>query len=193
VASGLGLSFTSSSLALTVATRTMLHRLGAVPGLSISRPNGASGHVINGRRVGRSGPLYIIRLAGEAAAELGRRWGVDDPRLGCTVPRLYDRVVDGFVWRRVARVALRDYAGPVHNFEVADDHSYQTISCLVHNCDAFSQAMHRFGVSGAGAVGFSYLGANGGTKGHGAPGVDAFGNDLPRGGGSRWPAGGGRR
>ena len=41
---------------------------------------------------------------------------------------------DGYMLYRVTEVATEDYAGPVHNLEVAEDHSYLVEGIAVHNC-----------------------------------------------------------
>ena len=45
---------------------------------------------------------------------------------------------DKGLWRRVTRVRLLDYDGPVYNFEVEDSHSYVAEAVAVHNCNVES-------------------------------------------------------
>lgn len=142
------LEYVSSSLNLIIALRMMLYRLGFVPIIAISRPDGASGHVIDGKTVRYSHPLYGLRVGGEYASQFAMLVGKNDPRVGIVNGRVSDRIVDGYVHRRVRKVEFHDYEGPVFNFEVEQDHSYQTESFLVHNCDALSMAAEELGMPG---------------------------------------------
>lgn len=47
-------------------------------------------------------------------------------------------VDDKGLWRRVTRIRLLDYDGPVYNFEVEDSHSYVAEAVAVHNCNVES-------------------------------------------------------
>jgi len=49
-------------------------------------------------------------------------------------------IADGYVFRRVNSVKRVEYDGPVHNFEVANDHSYIAGGVTVSNCEFIVQA-----------------------------------------------------
>jgi len=118
----------------------MLYRLGIVPAFNISRPNGASGHVIQGKTIKKSGPLYMLIVGGKQVNDLAAMLGEANWQEHIN-GRVRDRIVDGYVHRYVRGVEIKDYDGPVYNFEVEEDHSYQTESFLVHNCDVHSMAV----------------------------------------------------
>lgn len=45
------------------------------------------------------------------------------------------------VWRKLRRVEIEDYSGPVYNLEVPGDNSYVADGLGVHNCNGFASAM----------------------------------------------------
>ncbi len=135
---GSGLIYCSSSRELVVALRMILYRLGIVASMGISRPNGTVGHSIRGRAIKLSSPLYMLKAGGEYAPVLASLLDMPINREHIQNGRVGDRIVDGYVHRRVRKVEFVDYEGPVYNFEVEEDHSYQTESFIVHNCDNLS-------------------------------------------------------
>jgi len=131
--------YTTASRLLATQVRQMLYRFGIVAGLTISRPHGRVDHMIGGKRVPFSHPLYGVKVSGVYAKQLNTLlgWTLDYP---FPAHHLYDRIIDGYVHRRVKQVTFASYEGPVYNYEVDEDHTYQTESFLVHNCDASAGA-----------------------------------------------------
>lgn len=132
-----GFAYTTASVDLMKGMQMMLYRAGIVPGLSVSRKNGKE-HEINGVKT-KSGALYNLRIGGGYAIML--EGILKTGEIGDYVSdKIHDRIIGGYVRRRVKGVEISDYTGDVYNYEVANDHSYQTISFCVHNCDAASGA-----------------------------------------------------
>lgn len=148
------LIYVSASRSLIVGLRMILYRLGIVPSIGVSRPNGKEGHAINGKTVKYSSPLYELCVSGDYSVKLAPM--IDEVLTNPSKDNANDRISNGYVQRAVRRVELSNYEGSVYNFEVEHDHSYQTESFIVHNCDALSGAMEQlFSKSATGHIDWS--------------------------------------
>ena len=126
------ITIATTSPNLAAQLRLLLFRLGLLHGFS---KRDLPDTQIEGRIIKANGPLYSLRIAGEAAVDLASKCRLPY-RMPLQRPTNYGCVVEGYVLYPIKDIGLEAYEGPVHNMEVETDNTYVTLQGAIHNCIA---------------------------------------------------------
>ncbi len=126
------INLATSSRVLAAQLRLLLFRLGLLHNLS-ERENPDS--LIKSRLVKARGPLYHIRIAGEAAVQLAKQADLSY-RLPLAKPINYGSIIEGYALLPIRQIESPHYQGHVYNMEIAGDNTYVTLHGAIHNCIA---------------------------------------------------------
>ncbi len=127
-----GMCLSTSSLNLAISVQLLLRRLGILASIRLERAAGEDTSVINGRQIQRVHSLYRVDINGNITKMLhllGEEsfrqysWSHAD-----WIPRTNNFLVP------IRKLEKEEYDGLVHNLEVEEDNSYQTVVGCLHNC-----------------------------------------------------------
>lgn len=135
------LVYTTSSISLAWGITKLLTKLQAVCGVTVSRPKGVLKRITSKKNLSFCHPLYNVVCALQHANVLATKLGFK-PTAGGKYHRKTDQLNAKGIGRLVTDVVENVFDGLVYNFEVEEDHSYHTATCVVHNCDSTSQILN---------------------------------------------------
>jgi intein/homing endonuclease len=132
--------YATSSKDLANQIMLLLPRFGTCAGINVTRKGGGVADFGRGAR-SPSLPLYLLRNSNENCKVLLEEVLLERPVESSKPFKASFWVKDGFVWRTVRDLDIKNYVGPVFNLEVEGSHSYLADWYSVHNCDTCSQAI----------------------------------------------------